>query len=1140
MSFSRQAADDRTRSTGSGTMRMLAASLALTAALLAVAAPTAHADHEPFGTNFGIAGAFDGDGDPVTLFDGRKGADPNDPDDPTPRALWAGACDTEAEDTSGTGVGTADSPALHCIDSGAAYFDLPSQTDPVPGFDNVWQPGQEPSWRLNALTQAGAHPDATLSFWFQRWEHSPAAENPGATGVQVISDGEPKDVIVKLPAGFVGNPNALPRCPAEAVRTSPPSCPPETQIGVSEISLARAAGGDHQRVPIWNVEPRRGKVAEFMLSANINEIGRVNIPIVARARTDGDFGIDALALNLPSGLPVVGQTVTLWGVPWDASHDKFRAPTQFVSDPRLGIPPDGFPDDEGNQPQPYDPSWGPIVPFLMNPTECDASAPPVTRIDMASWRFPSDFRIFSAEVDAAVTGCGDVPFDPSIDLQPTSAVADGPSGLSADLTLPQLGESPFPAPAESDPPSEVTDYVEDATEFWKTGDSGGGPTNDHLSTSQLEKAVVTLPEGVSINPSAAAGLAGCSDAQFGQTQAGPPAVFNNEDPFDGAGAECPAGSRVGTASVYTPLLPLGEGETPGEPNLTGDVVLGTPQSTDPTSGKMFRLFLVLRNEERGLVAKISGSATAHPATGQLTTVFQQNPRVPFETLSLDIKGGERGTLALPQRCESVDWASTFTPWTAAHGGGGAPVPDAGSFVTSSRCAFGFAPNVNAGMDNRRGGGTGSFTFTLSRQDGEQWLRGLTAELPLGLLASVGDVPLCKNAQAAAAACPAASRVGTVDAAAGSGTPFVLEKKGSAYLTEGYKGAPYGLATIVPVEAGPFTGSFALSPLVVRQALRVDPQDASVTVESDPFPLIHHGIPLRARQVTVKMDRPDFMRNPTDCSPKQLVANLTSAEGATSRSAVPFQASACGELPFSPKLTMRLTGKRQVTSGKHPGVRARVTQPRGQSGIKRVVVRLPKKVVLDSDNARDLCEYVDGIKPDLERHCPPGSIVGRARATSPLLSRPLSGNVYFVKNVRFDPDTGNAIRTLPMVVVALRGEIAVNLKGESSTTRSNQLVNTFATVPDAPVDRFDININGGRNGILVVTENARGKLNICGRQTAEVDMDAQNGRRLDSNVRVKTPCKRLKRKVVCKTKKQRRTKACKRKAAKRKAARQRRR
>jgi hypothetical protein len=95
----------------------------------------------------------------------------------------------------------------------------------------------------------------------------------------------------------------------------------------------------------------------------------------------------------------------------------------------------------------------------------------------------------------------------------------------------------------------------------------------------------------------------------------------------------------------------------------------------------------------------------------------------------------------------------------------------------------------------------------------------------------------------------------------------------------------------------------------------------------------------------------------------------------------------------------------------------------------------------------------------------------------------------------------------MVVVALRGEIAVNLKG-TSDVKGGKLVNTFDNVPDAPVSRFNLNIKGGSKGILAVTRTRRGQINLCAKpksHVAEADMDGHNGRRHDRDVRMKTPC-----------------------------------
>jgi hypothetical protein len=264
-------------------------------------------------------------------------------------------------------------------------------------------------------------------------------------------------------------------------------------------------------------------------------------------------------------------------------------------------------------------------------------------------------------------------------------------------------------------------------------------------------------------------------------------------------------------------------------------------------------------------------------------------------------------------------------------------------------------------------------------------------------------------------------------------------------------------------------------------------------------------------VRVNVDRPSFALNPSSCEVKQATGDITAQDGSTATRTSRFQAGGCGKLAFKPRLTLALTGKKEVMTGKHPGVKATVAQKGvGEAAIKKATVRLPKALALDPANAQALCEFDQGTKPDLENHCPKGSIVGRATATTPLLNKPVSGNVYFVKNIRTDPKTGNQIRTLPMIVVALRGEIAINLKGESATTRGGQLVNTFNTVPDAPVSKFNLNIQGGKNGILAVTRTRRSKINLCSAtRTAKANLNGQNGKQHNLDITVKTPCKKKK-------------------------------
>ena len=1071
--------------------------------LLAVAASGAHA---AVGERFSFAEQTDPDtGTSAAAF----------PAGPDARAFWAGVCDMSAGVAA---VGTPTSPAAHCIDHpfpplfpGSTFIlgpvgplspGLPPTASQPDGWGIFGTP--VPSWRLADVTAAGAHPDGSTSFWFSRSNEDAV----GAGGGNRSPDGAPRNITVKLPAGVVGNPNAVPKCPSEAIQSIPTTCPPQTQVGVSSITV----GVFNMVSPVYNVEPREGRTAELMVSgAGIRTGINTNVPVTAAARTDGDFGVDAMAVQVPPGLALHGQSFTLWGTPWARSHDVYRTIAGYCGgEVILGMQATGLAGGTANgcsqEPQSYDPSWGPIRPFLTTQTECSPTQP-ATTIVADNWHT----GLAASEVSQApaVTGCGDLPFDPAASFAPTSTNADSASGLSVNIDIPQ----------NNDPPAAVASNPDDATgapAFWKS------PAG--RATAHLDRSVVTLPEGMSVNPSAAAGLEACSDAEMGVTQVGNPYLFNNAEPG------CPDGSRIGTVSATTPLLE-------GSPNLTGDVVLGSPQTTNPQGvadgRRMFRLFLIHRNPERGLLAKVYGSAVADPHTGRLTATFDKNPRVPVENIRVEFKGRDRGVFAMPQTCGPRSTAAAFSPWTAAHNAGGQPRSVDSPFTVGGDCSFGFSPSLQAGMDTQAARSSGSFSFRFSRRDGEQWLHGLTTTLPKGLLASVRDVPLCSNQAANAGNCPAGSQIGVVDAKAGSGDPFVLEEKGEVFLTDGYKGGQYGLAVKIRPVAGPFRGAMELTPIIVRQAIHVDRTTAQVTATSDPFPLIHHGVPLRVREVTVLVNRGGFMLNPSDCAAKQVAATITSDRGTNANLSNAFQATGCAALAFKPKLALRLTGRKQVKTGKHPGIRAVVTQ-RGvpEAGIEKAQVRLPKSLALDVDNAQALCEYDQGTRPDLENHCPKGSIVGRSRAVSPLLNDPLVGNVYFVKNVRRS-SSGNLIRTLPMIVVALRGEIAVNLVGESSVNEG-QLVNTFDEVPDAPITRFNLNINGGRNGIIAVTRTRRALINLCAtkRQIAEADIDGHNGRRHDTNIRIKTPCRKANsRRAAAK-----RRATAKRRAAKRRAAR----
>jgi hypothetical protein len=892
-------------------------------------------------------------------------------------------------------------------------------------------------------TQAGGHPyEASTTF---KLNIADTPEGP-------LPDGSLKNASVDLPAGLIGDPTAVPQCdsPTKLLgNVNEPSevCPLGSIVGVVDVQYSTVddeAQGELliEHAPIFNMKPPRGVPAQFGFA-----VLQVPTLLNARLRKDGEYALSVDSRFASQGLAVTGVTATFWGVPADPRHDIQRC-QQILGGGSIC-------DEEPGTPNGPNPSPLPPTAFLTLPTSC---TPPgvglQTDIHVESWQQPSqsDSASFVSHDPPGYTllnplppeqwgppqgptGCDQVPFDPSFSAQPDSSLPDSPSGLRVDLGFPQDGLS----------------------------------NPEGLATAHLRDTTVTLPEGMTINPSGANGLAACTDAQVD---------FNSITPV-----QCPEASKIATVTATTPLL---------EETLTGAVYVGSQLSDNPESGDMFRIILVLENAERGVFVKLLGNVRADAQTGRLVTSFAGNPQLPVSTISLRFKDGPRAPLAMPPDCGTKTVDATLSSWA------GHLVQRTDSFNVMCTPDMGlFAPSFQAGTMNPVGGAFSPFAVRINRPDRQQYMSGLTIEMPPGLIGKLKDIPLCPDAQANAGACGIESRIGTATVGAGPGTnPFFID--GSVSLTGPYKGAPFGLSTAVRVIAGPFD----LGMVVVRQAIHVDPVDAHITVVSDPLPTIVKGVPVRLRSINVDINRPGFTINPTSCGPKQIKATMVSTSGAIHQATQHFQVGDCQALRLRPRLRMRLTGRKQLRDRGHPGVRAVLTQGPGQANLKKVAVKLPLSLALDPNRAQsdDLCEFEAGQRVD----CPPSSIIGRARAFTPVLNRPLTGPVYFVKNVRRHPRTGNLIRTLPTLLIPLKGEVDIHLRAQSDTQRG-KLVNTFSSVPDAPVSRFELVLRGGRRGILIVNGNP------CRRnRIADVQMDGQNGKRADRGVKIRMPCGKKKR------------------------------
>ena len=336
-------------------------------------------------------------------------------------------------------------------------------------------------------------------------------------------------------------------------------------------------------------------------------------------------------------------------------------------------------------------------------------------------------------------------------------------------------------------------------------------------------------------------------------------------------------------------------------------------------------------------------------------------------------------------------------------------------------------------------------------------------------------------------------MGTALASAGAG-PLPYFVQGKVYLAGPYKGAPLSFAVITPAIAGPFD----LGVVVVRAGAYVNETTGQIAAKTDPLPTILHGVPLDVRSVSVQMDRPSFTLNPTSCAQKQISARVTSTLGAVASVSDRFQVGSCRGLDFSPQLKMSLKGPTKRAG--HPAFKAVLTQPGGQANISRISIALPPTEFLDQAHVSNPC-----TRPQFAAgKCPPSSVLGRVRAFTPLLDKPLEGPLYFRSN--------GGERELPDVVADLNGQVhlisvgfvdAIHKKG----SEQSRIRTTIATVPDAPVSKIVIQLNAGKKKGLLVNS-----ANICKvPNQAIVKIQAHNGKSYDSTPKIATSCPKKKKK-----------------------------
>jgi uncharacterized repeat protein (TIGR01451 family) len=911
-----------------------------------------------------------------------------------------------------------------------------------------------------SFTQADGHPDSITTKIEFAQEGLETEEGPVSVPTR-----DPKNIAVALPPGFLGNPTAVPSCSLKQALAFGAPCPASTQVGVAVIYLLAGQG---LVGPIVNVTPEAGQSAEFAIETN----SKINFLLTGHVvRTSEGYGLAVVSTGNPSTL-IVGLETTFWGVPASEVHDPERGLfcgrlSGETSPWGCGMSINGVKNGEfiglGEEK-----SGEPEVPFLTMPGNC-AAGPETVGIRADSWEEPGAFVSASTTLPGA-TGCGLLQFAPGIVAEPDSLLADAPVGLGVNVTVPQF-ESP-----------------------------------ERLSTPELRSAAVTLPLGMSVNPAIVDGIQACDESgPEGIDFTGPESEevgLNGE--LQLAAGHCPDASIVGTAEAITPLL--------SEP-VKGHVYLARPgcggpgeaacTEEDAVDGNLYKLYLELGGTgplaSTGVHLKIPGEAQVNPATGQITTRFEGlpagnpphfegNPQLPFSELKVRLNGGPRAPLANPPVCGAAVTTADFKPWSAP---GTTPegvfvegLPDAtpSSFFSVEGCASppGLSPGFVAGTVTANAGKFSAFTLNLSRKDREQYIMGVRLHTPEGLLGMLSSVPLCGEAEADAGTCPQASKIGTTRVASGAGShPFEVE--GSMYLTGPHDGAPFGLSVVTHAVAGPFN----LGLVVVRARIEVDRTNSTLTVstdESGPYalPQILFGVPLRLQRITVDVDRPGFMFNPTNCKAQRITAEITGSQGAAAGVVSPFAVGGCKSLGFKPQFSVSTSGK--TSRAKGASLDAKLSYPKGAMGndanIAKAKVSLPTQLPSRLNTLQKACPVQTfNANPAA---CPAASIVGIARASTPVLPVGLTGPVYFVSH------GGEAF---PQLIIVLEGDgVRVDLAG--STFISKGITSsTFKTVPDVPVNTFELYLPQGRNSALA----ANGSL--CKQKSKLVmptEFTAQNG------------------------------------------------
>jgi len=385
--------------------------------------------------------------------------------------------------------------------------------------------------------------------------------------------------------------------------------------------------------------------------------------------------------------------------------------------------------------------------------------------------------------------------------------------------------------------------------------------------------------------------------------------------------------------------------------------------------------------------------------------------------------------------------------------------------------------MTAAPAGTQAGAHSDFSLALGLS-GTDHAKSLVIHLPGGLVGNTTAATPCSEETFAARGCatsgPASSKVGVSSISAvatAMGIPTNITASGSVFVLQPRPGELARLG----IDLYPDGAAALLSPhAILNQSVVSVRKDGDHGLDSTLTDLPRTSqtstgeadVHLTGLNLTLSAQggKGPFMSNPTSCGPATTTVDIVSYESPASVSkSASFTPTGCDKLPFAPEVSLSASG--DLAKRGRPALKVAVTQAAGQASAKTVTVKLPAAVTSE-------LLHTDRKSCSIEAHaagtCPAASKIGTATAETAILAQPLTGDVTLLATTSGLPGLSITLQPLGITVI---GQITLD---------QGRVVNTFDNLPDTPLSNFELNLNGGKAGILANT------VDLCGGAPALAD------------------------------------------------------